>query len=107
MFGWIRRRLGWFGRSGRWPTVRLRHLDREPVCQACGRNKDLEVHHVLPFATYPEHELDPANLITLCASPCHLVFGHLMNYQRYNPMVRHDAAIYRQRMLTCGVEAAE
>lgn len=107
MFGWLRRQLRRFGRSGRWATVRLQHLEREPVCQACGRSKDLEVHHIRPYATWPDYELDPTNLITLCASPCHLVFGHLLNFQRSNPMVRQDAIAYRERMRTYGVEAEE
>lgn len=99
MFGWLRRQTEeLFGRSGAWPRVRREHLEREPACVACGRSKDLEVHHIQPYHETPELELDDGNLVTLCADPCHLVFGHLLNYKRANPFVREDAAKYRQRL---------
>lgn len=87
-----------YGRSGAWPRVRRQHLEREPACAACGRTGDLEVHHIVPYHERPELELDPANLITLCGDPCHLVHGHLLNWRRSNPHVREDAERYRQRM---------
>lgn len=99
MFGWLFGRDE-YGRSGQWQRVRREHLEREPACAACGRRKDLEVHHVLPYHKFPELELEPSNLLTLCNSPCHLVFGHLMNWRRTNSQVRNDAARYLQRVLT-------
>ncbi len=68
-------------RSGKWPSCRARHLKRQPVCQACGCTvlKLLNVHHIKPFQWFPELELDPGNLITLCERPqmsCHWIFGH-------------------------------
>lgn len=104
MFGWIKRKLAEYGRSGRWPAVRARHLEKEPCCVACGRDKDLEVHHVLPLSM-GGGELDPENLVTLCSSPCHLVFGHLLNFRKANPFVREDAARCRDRMRSFGVQA--
>lgn len=102
MFSWLRRTAtDLFGapRSSRWPRVRREHLSREPACIACGRTTDVEVHHVVPFRERPELELDPANLVTLCADPCHLVFGHLLDYRRRaNPHVRQDSAAYRRRI---------
>lgn len=90
-------------RSPRWPQVRAAHLKAEPACAACGRTVDVEVHHVVPVAEalrrgQPELELDPTNLITLCADPCHLVHGHLMSWLRWSPSVRADAAAYRARL---------
>lgn len=112
MFGWLRKRFptnlwqGVFGRSREWPRVRREHLDREPVCVACGRQpKDIEVHHVEPYHRRPDLELEPTNLITLCRNPCHFVFGHLLNWSKCNPHVREDAARFRQRMVEFGVEA--
>lgn len=109
MFGWLRRRIEDYGRSGVWKSVRQRHLEREPACAACGRAKDLEVHHIKPYHLHPELELDDGtngldgNLITLCADPCHFVFGHLLNYRtRANPHVREDAARYLERMRQAG-----
>ena len=100
MLGWLRRQADdLFGRSGAWARVRREHLAREPACIACGRTENLEVHHILPYHQRPELELDPRNLCTVCADPCHLVFGHLLSYRdRYNPSVREDCERYRQRL---------
>lgn len=102
MLSWLwprRRREDEYGRSGAWTRVRREHLAREPRCAACGRDRDLEVHHIVPYRERPELELDAENLVTLCADPCHLVFGHLLDYRRRaNPHVREDAARYRGRL---------
>lgn len=85
-------------RSPEWAKVRAEHLKIEPACQWCGRSKNLEVHHIWPFA-WPggdKLELVPDNLITLCESPgynCHLEIGHLGDFKSRNPKVRewvHD-----------------
>jgi 5-methylcytosine-specific restriction enzyme A len=80
-------------RSGHWPSVRAAYLHDHPTCEACGKAADLTVHHIVPFHIDPSRELDATNLITLCHT-CHLVFGHLGDYQSYNPNVREDAAAY-------------
>ena len=82
-------------RSSEWRRVRQAHLEKEPVCQACGRNRELDVHHIVPVSFDPTKELDLGNLITLCSSPCHIVFGHLLNYQCYNKDVRNTVRVYR------------
>lgn len=90
-------------RSSKWPRVRAVHLTHEPVCQACGGRQRLEVHHILPVNYAPWLELDSNNLITLCegeAVNCHLLFGHLRNYQSYNPTVVYDAALWRRKIAT-------
>jgi len=79
------------GRSGKWSSVRDAYVAAHPTCEACGAKRLPTVHHVLPFHLWPEHELDPANLITLCPT-CHLLFGHLGDYKASNPCVREDAA---------------
>jgi 5-methylcytosine-specific restriction endonuclease McrA len=76
-------------RSSQWKTVRKNHLQAQPVCQACNRKENLEVHHIKPFHIFPDLELDPTNLITLCKT-CHLVFGHLMDYKSWNDNVTED-----------------
>ena len=78
-------------RSGKWPTVRKAYITAHPTCEACGVDGDLEVHHVRDFKLYPELELEPTNLITLCPR-CHIVFGHLGDFKAFNPCVREDAA---------------
>ena len=95
MFRWLTATVFGAPRSGQWPRVRREHLEREPACQACGRRKALEVHHVEPFHVDPARELDPTNLITLCGDPCHFVHGHLMGWSRTNPSVRADCFQYR------------
>jgi 5-methylcytosine-specific restriction protein A len=82
-------------RSPQWRRVRQNHIAHFPSCAACGVTKNLEVHHVLPFHVFPEKELDPTNLLTLCETPshnCHFLFGHCLHWQAYNPNVIEDAA---------------
>lgn len=45
-------------------------IARDKVCQSCGSTKNLEAHHIKPFATHPELRLDVNNGITLCRE-CH------------------------------------
>lgn len=82
-------------RSPHWRRVRSEHLLKHQSCAACGVTKNLEVHHILPFHMFPEKELVPSNLITLCETPnrnCHFLFGHALHWQAYNPTVVEDAA---------------
>lgn len=88
-------------RSSHWPAVRNAFLNDHPTCAVCGTTKDLEVHHVRPVHLYPERELDPNNLITLCEHPArnhHLLFGHLLSFSAFNPHVRDDAALWQQKI---------
>jgi 5-methylcytosine-specific restriction enzyme A len=85
-------------RSPHWPAVRKAHILAHPTCAACGAREKVEVHHIQPFHLFPERELDPANLITLCESStraCHLCIGHGGDYARYyNSQVVTDAAVW-------------
>lgn len=79
-------------RSPKWATVREAHLKVNPACRACGQRDKLNVHHIRPFHLFPELELEPTNLVTLCEDGpsnlnCHLVFGHGGNWTWYNPRV--------------------
>ena len=90
-------------RSPFWPGVRRAHLAGEPRCACCGTDEFVEVHHVKPVHAAPELELEPANLITLCASPshnCHLWVGHLGSWRSWNTTVRRDAARMLARIRT-------
>lgn len=76
-------------RSSRWRKVREKHLKNNPRCELCEGTKKLRVHHIKPFHTHPELELEPTNLITLCEClsygiNCHLLVGHLGNYRNIN-----------------------
>ena len=87
-------------RSPRWSAVRAAHLKRNPTCAACGTRDKLEVHHVRPFHLFPNLELDPANLMTLCETGgnCHIMLGHLKNWKSYNLDVRKDAEVLLQKI---------
>ena len=93
-------------RSSQWPKVRAVWLEEHGECVACGQKDHLNVHHVIPFNDAPSRELDPDNLVTLCTDGpghcnCHLLFGHLGNYQsKGNPNVRRDAARFREMLKT-------
>ncbi len=76
-------------RSSGWFAVRNDFLMAYPRCSACGKTSDLEVHHVFPFHTHPELELDKTNLVTLCEYH-HLIVGHRGNWKNINPNVRKD-----------------
>ena len=87
-------------RSPHWPAVRAAHLKEHPTCAACGTTANLEVHHLKPFHLFPELELDPANLMTLCESQSHndhLLFGHCLSWSTFNPHAVDDSARYLDR----------
>lgn len=91
------------GRHSRWGEVARSHLLRQPRCMVCGNAKNLQVHHIRPFHLFPELELDPGNLLTLCvAGPghmnCHLVVGHRGVWARWNDQVEKDAATFRSML---------
>ena len=81
-------------RSSHWASVRDHHLAEHPRCAACGGGKHVQVHHKKPFHEFPELELEPTNLISLCMGDpeCHLRLGHGGDYKFYNPKVEQDAA---------------
>lgn len=81
-------------RSPKWKSVRSEHLSKNPCCAACGRCLKVEVHHIQPVHISPENELDPSNLITLCADPCHIIFGHFMDWKSWNTDVVNDCMVY-------------
>lgn len=87
-------------RSSQWTTVRNKFVKEHPVCEACGSNENLNVHHIKPFHSNPELELEWSNLITLCREH-HFYIGHdpdgpngplKPNWKESNPNVRRDAA---------------
>jgi hypothetical protein len=83
-------------RSPKWPAARTKFLKTHKTCSACGGTTKLEVHHIQPFHTNPELELDQHNMITLCESGnngliCHLNVGHSGNYKCINPASVTDA----------------
>ena len=95
-------RGAYFGaRSSKWSQVRNAFLKKHPFCEVCGINKNLAVHHEKPFNAFPALELLESNLLVLCESAgmqCHITFGHLGNYRFYNPTVRQDVKLWREKV---------
>lgn len=79
-------------RSPEWKTFRKHFLEKNPCCAACGTKLFLEAHHVTPFETNPDLELDEENLIPLChLRGHHLLLGHGDNFRFYVRRVRELA----------------
>lgn len=85
-------------RSPKWSSIRKQHIKNNPCCAACGKCNKVEVHHIEPVHINEDRELDPINLITLCDNPCHIVFGHLMNYKSWNSSVVDDCKSYKSKI---------
>lgn len=94
MFNFFKKEIRYAERSSRWNTVRKLHLANNNYCVACGKKDKLEVHHIKPVHLFPDLELELDNLVTLCADPCHILFGHLMHFKSYNKDVIKDCAVY-------------
>jgi 5-methylcytosine-specific restriction enzyme A len=98
MFNIFAKKLRFAVRSPKWQSVRKEHLKKEPKCRACGKEKNLEVHHIVPVHMDPSRELDPSNLVTLCSEQCHIMFGHLMDFKSWNSNVVEDCAGMQQKI---------
>lgn len=88
-------------RSPKWNELRDKFLRRNPACTVCGKKKNLVAHHKKPFHLFPELELDEDNLVTLCESSgmnCHITFGHLGDFKRYNVNVVKDITIWNNKI---------
>lgn len=80
-------------RSPHWPALRNAIIAQQPWCSCCGSTQNLTVHHLRPFHLDAADELNPENLIVLCEGHpgrlaelnCHFVFGHLGNWQTFDP----------------------
>jgi len=90
-------------RSGKWRYRRRKHLKKFPRCAVCESKKKLEVHHIIPFSVDPSLELEDSNLVTLCENKkygcnCHLLIGHLGNYQRTNLTCLQDIDTWHKKI---------
>jgi hypothetical protein len=58
-------------------------LKRDKCCQRCGLNIRLHVHHIYPYAWYPELRTEPTNGIVLC-NDCHRAYHHIHGNKNCN-----------------------
>lgn len=90
-------------RSSEWSKVRKDFLLDNPTCAACNCTDKLEVHHIQPFHSHPELELEKSNLITLCENKrygicCHQLIGHRGNYRKINENCIEDAKYWNSQI---------
>ena len=87
-------------RHVRWKKTRDSYIKNNSVCAVCGSKKNLSVHHIIPVHIDKNQELNENNFIVLCQNKtlnCHFVFGHLMNWTKYNPNVIKDAKTWNEK----------
>ena len=88
-------------RSGKWKNIAYNYKKKNGKCAVCGKTEKLVVHHKIPFHMNPEKELDENNFVVLCENRpvnCHYLFGHLMDWQGYNPNINEDVEIWKKRL---------
>jgi hypothetical protein len=88
-------------RSPHWRAFELAFL-KGKSCALCGGRKLLQAHHVRPFHLFPRLELVESNVLPLCegnpACNCHLLWGHLGNFQSWNETVVFDVEQFALQM---------
>ncbi len=57
-------------RGNSWSINRKKTLDRDKVCKRCDSDKNLDVHHIIPYKLTQDNSLN--NLMVLCRS-CHII----------------------------------
>jgi len=62
----------------------------EKYCHVCGETRRIELHHICPRHVCPDRIFDENNLIPLCRC-CHFRFGHLGDWDNWNPHIVEDA----------------
>jgi 5-methylcytosine-specific restriction endonuclease McrA len=72
---------GVYKRGPRWYAIRRRILKRDKVCQHCGTNIKLHVHHQIPFRMFddPAYANADWNLVVLC-DQCHRIEDALFKW---------------------------
>ena len=84
-------------RSNQWPELRREFLQYNPLCAVCEKNRRIELHHIFPFYIRPDLELSKNNLIQLCREH-HFLFGHLLDFKKFNLQVRKDAKEWNNKI---------
>jgi 5-methylcytosine-specific restriction endonuclease McrA len=70
-------------------------------CLACGTPFLLEFHHIVPISVNHELECVESNIVILCRLH-HKIFGHLGNWNNYNPNVYKDSVNHKNKFPKIG-----
>ena len=68
-----------FYNSKTWKTVRQGKIRENPLCEKCGTDKNLQVHHIQDRRLNPDLQYTFENLQTLCVK-CHTGIRNAKNY---------------------------
>lgn len=95
-------KLGGKARSPHWGSFKREFEKKNPKqCAVCG-DKQVQLHHRLPFHLDPSKELDENNVIWLCEGEGtlnhHRGHGHLGSFQSFNKDVVEDAEIWKKKI---------
>ena len=73
----------------KWLDIQRKFRRENPLCAVCGSDTNIEVHHIIPVNVNESLCFEESNLISLCRKykNCHLVHGHLGNFNNYNPNI--------------------
>jgi len=86
--------------SRQWRKVRQAHLAENPRCVICGADSGLAAHHCLDYSSFPEYELHPNNLITVCTlnSGCngHFLYCHMGDWRKTNYNIINDIGVLKR-----------
>lgn len=74
------------------------------VCELTGTKKKLQTHHIYPVWLFPEKEMDKDNWVVLSGAKIkgvipHQWFGHYGDYRKYNPNIREDIKLWKQKII--------
>lgn len=77
--------------SWKWSKFLEEYWEKYPKeCSICGTRRRVELHHIVPRHIAPDRIFDESNVIALCRS-CHLRWGHLGDWDMWNPYIVDDA----------------
>lgn len=73
----------------KWLDIQRKFLRHNKKCAVCGTENHIEIHHIIPVNIAPHLMFEESNLISLCrkGKNCHLIHGHLGNFNNFNPNI--------------------
>lgn len=84
--------------SSKWSSLKaLVKKHRNNKCEECGVSENLEVHHILPLALYPDAFFDVHNMRLFCEA-CHFKVGHHSDWRNINLTLVTDLLIEKYQI---------